>query len=431
MGESLADDALDKRVLLIYFLVVMYAVSYQLQAPLEPFLVEKLVTDDDAAVPYARLHSFFAFVQMVGSLIVGNLIDRIGLRGAFVLNFVCCAASYALLAQATTIQGLYLSKVPTVFMAGFLCAQTAAAKLTKPGEMRVAVLGRLTMAYTVGATVGPSLGGILGVSAGAWLAVGASLFSAGLVFLLPSSVDERDQQDAPHHGSKESIADGSKGHAPQASWLARAQLVLKSVWFLLATKVISGSANNMIGSVQPLILKDVFHMNESQVGFFMSARFFGTAIVGTLLGYMTRVFGSASNLIRGCLVGMAGGYAMQAMLFSNDALLLSPNGRFLYIGIAFGLALFQFPLATTITARSTSLVPPHVKGTLVGMEHSLFAAAGMVGPAIGVGLMKGIGIAGLGGIGSFVYVLLILAWQGRFASAIELEDISGDKVKVR
>ena len=148
-------------VSVVYLLVVVYALCYQLQSPLEPFLVEKLATaGTDSAAAYARLQSFFAVVQMVGSFFVGYLLDRLGLRVMFALNFLGCAASYALLARADTLEALYLSKLPTVFMAGFLCAQVAVAKLTPDGSAeRTAALARLTSAYTLGGVVGPALGG--------------------------------------------------------------------------------------------------------------------------------------------------------------------------------------------------------------------------------------------------------------------------------
>ena len=174
---------------MVYLLVVVYALCYQLQSPLEPFLVEKLATGGtDSAAAYARLQSFFAVVQMVGSFFVGYLLDRLGLRVMFALNFLGCAASYALLARADTLEALYLSKLPTVFMAGFLCAQVAVAKLTPDGSAeRTAALARLTSAYTLGGVIGPALGGQLGVTTAARLAVAGSLVAVGLVMLLPSA----------------------------------------------------------------------------------------------------------------------------------------------------------------------------------------------------------------------------------------------------
>lgn len=101
---------------------------------------------EEAAASYAQLQSFFSLVQILGSLIVGFLLDKLGIRFAFALNFCACAASYGILSAADSLRDLYISKLPTVFMTGFLCAQTAVAKLTVPGPDRVSQLGRLTMA---------------------------------------------------------------------------------------------------------------------------------------------------------------------------------------------------------------------------------------------------------------------------------------------
>ena len=49
-----------------------------------------------------------------------------------------------------------------------------------------------------------------------------------------------------------------------------------------------------------------------------------------------------------------------------------------------GLALYQFLLMTTITAHTTSVVPDEMKGSLLGMEHSLFAVVRVFGPAMGI-----------------------------------------------
>jgi len=143
-----------RELLIVDALVVLYALCYQLQVPLEPYLVDRLVTNveggsADAIKQFTQLQSFFSIVQMVGSMFVGGLVDVLGVRFAFVLNFAACALSYAILASAesmTGMAGLYVSKLPAVFMTGFLCAQAAVAQLTKPGAGRAEELGKLTMA---------------------------------------------------------------------------------------------------------------------------------------------------------------------------------------------------------------------------------------------------------------------------------------------
>ena len=200
----------------VYALVVLYALCYQLQSPLEPFLVEKFVKGEDAASSYARLVSFFSFMQIVGSFVVGYLLDVIGLRAMFALNFLSCAASYALLARATSIEMLFLSKVPALFQAGFLCSQTAAAKLTPDGQERATSLGRLTTAYTVGGVIGPALGGHLGTQVAARVAVVGSFAAILLVMMLPTTVEEV-PRDAKRGADKLPVAAASSTAASTSS----------------------------------------------------------------------------------------------------------------------------------------------------------------------------------------------------------------------
>ena len=137
----MAKSALRPELLAIYLLVVVYAVCYQLQAPVEPFLVEKLIgKDGDAAKSYGYLQSFFSFIQTIGSLTFGYLLDRAGVRAGFLVNFLACALQYGILSVTTNIEMLWLSKIPAVGMAGFLCAQTAISRLTEEGEERVSTL---------------------------------------------------------------------------------------------------------------------------------------------------------------------------------------------------------------------------------------------------------------------------------------------------
>ena len=270
-----------RSVSVVYLLVVVYSLCYQLQSPLEPFLVEKLATaGTDSAAAYARLQSFFAVVQMVGSFFVGYLLDRLGLRVMFALNFFGCAASYALLARADTLEALYLSKLPAVFMAGFLCAQVAVAKLTPDGSAeRTAALARLTSAYTVGGVIGPALGGQLGVTTAATLAVAGSLLAVGLVMLLPADEEKPAEGSGDGAGILQGGVASAGGSASAAgvapaettSFVSRVRTILAMTGPLLLTKLGSGLVNSSMGATRPLLLKNEFSFDAARLGAFMSA----------------------------------------------------------------------------------------------------------------------------------------------------------------
>tara|TARA_B110000208_G_scaffold188132_1_gene247256 strand:+ start:2037 stop:2591 length:555 start_codon:yes stop_codon:yes gene_type:complete len=112
---------------IVYGLVVLYALCYQLQKPIEPFLVDKLlnatstdgsVSMQDSAKTYANLKSVFSFIQMIGSLIFGGVLDKWGVRVGLIINFTACATFYYILSITDTIALLYLSRIPGVAMAG-------------------------------------------------------------------------------------------------------------------------------------------------------------------------------------------------------------------------------------------------------------------------------------------------------------------------
>ena len=67
-----------RSVIIVYLLVVLYALCYQLQSPIEPFLEDKLTnsTGSESAVAYAKVKSLFSVTQGLGSLGFGWLLDR-------------------------------------------------------------------------------------------------------------------------------------------------------------------------------------------------------------------------------------------------------------------------------------------------------------------------------------------------------------------
>ena len=413
-------------MLTVYALVAIYATCYQLQAPLEPFLVERLKngsSPEEGATAYARLQSFFQLVQMVGSFLVGYLLDIVGLRLMFALNFLGCAASYGILARADTLDMLWLSKLPTVLMAGFLCAQTAAAKLTPPGPARASALGRLTSAYTLGGVIGPALGGYVGVQVAARLAVVGSTLAVGLVILLPPAIEEAESvqgsSDDPSNAN-DPVGDAEK---PPSKFSARLGAVLKLTWPLILSKMASGVVNSAVGAARPLLLKDDFHFDAARLGVFMSSGFFGSAMVGLKLGEISEWVGGAAPTIIGSLGAMCSCYLLLAGAFEpvmlDFARSYTPNsGVWVYAGLSFITSLFQFPLATTITALSTQIVPGSLKGTLVGCEHATFALSSLIGPTLGVACLQAYGLAGVATGASIAYLALFGCWRLCFSRIV-------------
>ena len=118
---------MSSEVIVTYVNIILYAISYQLQRPVEPFLVKSLIhnTDDGQSKEtksnqtFGTLTSFFSF----GSPLVGILLDRLGPRRTSILVYLGSAASYAILSQAASPLWLYCSKIPTILQHAFLVGQ--------------------------------------------------------------------------------------------------------------------------------------------------------------------------------------------------------------------------------------------------------------------------------------------------------------------
>jgi predicted MFS family arabinose efflux permease len=378
-----------------YLNIVLYALSYQLQTPVEPFLIQSLTSKEAGDVDsvnktYGNLQSFFSFCQMFGSPLVGILLDRIGIRKTSAVVFVASALSYGILASATDLTLLFVSKIPTIFQAAFLVAQATAATSTAGNSaMRAAALGRMTTAYTIGATIGPALGGYLAGHGdfyiGARLAVVGSLISAVLsILFLP---DRNGDEDAIQSKTP-STPPSRKEKRSFVQELRRSGEIISrpTLWPLLMVKVLGGVGASMHSTAVPLVLTQKLGFEPSQLGLCMSGAMFSVAAFGAFaMAPLMKMLGSFGMMNAGLIVRSGLGLLM-AMIVSISI----DNSETTMIEIAavsILYALSQHVLATGLTTQTTGSVDKDEQGSLLGMEHSLFSLARIGGPAIGTFLL--------------------------------------------
>ena len=383
-----------------YANIVLYALCYQLQRPVEPFLIQSLTEQEQAEgeissvnQTYGNLQSFFSFCQMFGSPLVGILLDRIGIRKTSCVVFVASALSYAILASASDLTLLFVSKIPTIFQAAFLVAQATAATTTGDNAaMRAAALGRMTTAYTVGATIGPALGGYLAGQGdfyvGAKLAVFGSLLSAALSlwFLPDASVSKTNEKASKRSFWEDTVHSGKIALRP-------------NIWPLLSVKVINGVCASMHSTAIPLVLTQVLRFEPQQLGMVMSCGMFAVAFFGAFfMAPLTKMLGSLGMMNLGMLSRSVLGLVTAGMVMTY-ASLLSANSSISFefvlvqvIIVSIFHNLSQHVLATGLTTQTTGSVNKDEQGALLGLEHSLFSLARIGGPALGTALF------GFGGV---------------------------------
>lgn len=366
-----------------YINIVLYALCYQLQRPVEPFLVKSLTENHHdpnyVSEKYGQLQAFFSAIQTIGSPLVGILLDRVGVRKASTVVFLASALSYAILASATTMNLLFWSKVPTALQHAFLVAQAAAAISTgSDAAARAQALGRMTTAYTIGGTIGPALGGWLVGSMGdlylgAKLAVVGSLISVALsMAFLPDehAASSSDTSPVPLKHSRSFFQELQNSYEIS---------IRPNLWPLLFVKVVGGFAASMQSTALPLVLTQTLHFDPAQLGFTMSTSMLAVAAFGAFaMAPLTNCLGLAgmgqSGLImRACLT--------QVLTFIVTTAVGNGTHVVMRVVVASILhALASHVLATALTTQTTGIVSKTEQGALLGLEHGLFSLARVGAP---------------------------------------------------
>lgn len=121
---------------------------------------------------------------------------------------------------------------------------------TPEGSARVAALGRLTVCYTIGSIIGPAVGGLIGATGdyqlGAQASVAGSLLSVVLCLFMQAPVHSTAKKD-----DGDDVAKGLTTAAAPHSLLSEEGVikkgfpfnvlaVMRAVWLLLGTKLVSG-----------------------------------------------------------------------------------------------------------------------------------------------------------------------------------------------
>jgi predicted MFS family arabinose efflux permease len=398
----------DKVALWVTYLnIALYAMCYQLQRPVKPFLVKRLSEDSsDIRETYGNLQSFFSAIQTVGSPLVGILLDRLGIRYASAMVFLASAVSYGILAVATDMNLLFYSKIPAALQHAFLVAQATAATSAKDDATRAQALARMTTAYTIGATAGPALGGFLAergdLYAGARLAVVGSLASVVLsLFFLPKVV--RSSHDRT-------------GKTPVKRFFYKEvkhtlSLALRSsLWPLLIVKVVGGFATSMHSTALPLVLTEELKFDAAALGLNMSITMFSVAAFGAVtMSPLTKMLGPARLAQAGLMIRSILGLIIAAIVAWQGTRSVRLS---LLMATSVSHSLVSYGLSTALTTQTTGAVSADEQGTLLGLEHCLFSLARVYSPSAGTKLLAWGGLSNVEQVCAIVdlTLILVLTW---------------------
>jgi OCT family organic cation transporter-like MFS transporter 18 len=357
--------------------------------------------------------SFFSSIQLVGSLLSGWLLDRYGCRRVLALSFAASAASYALVASATSVQALYLAKLPTVFQHAVLAARAFVSYSTSD-ELRSVYIGYVGVAYGVGMLVGPTLGGQLArfsLQHAAAVATAGSLLSLGLVLAFVPEVTKTSHDNAA--ASKREDASPNPAAAAVEPTVPAAAGTAKGggepgMAALLCVKALLSLAAAFFHSTFGLAAAERFGLDPAGTGYLMST-VGGVAALSQLFGVAAAKRVASERTIT---ITCAAALSICFFVFSRTVSLVD-----LYM-VVVPLCVVSTIFNVTNTAQLTRASPAGSKGTVVAVDMALGSAARMVAPTAGAYLLTNVGFWSVGATsGALVAMAMLMMMVGRRAGA--------------
>lgn len=181
-----------------------------------------------------------------GEMFCRNIFDSYPKNG-FLSCQVGTMSCYLLLGCSASLPLLFLSRVPTVFMAVMQVAQSAIAQQVA-AEYRSEQLGRLSFSYGIGMVLGSPLGGFLAGQIGYWntalfaAAVNCVLIGANSM-LLPKSLQEKPKEKATKEPAK--VSGGLKAEITDMIGQYKAVLAIPGVFTIIRFRILMHSCQSM------------------------------------------------------------------------------------------------------------------------------------------------------------------------------------------
>jgi len=374
-------------ILLIQLNVLIYAMSYWMQQPVLPFIIESLGTKlDSETSSYSTVFGYFqtivSLLQLIGGPIIGKYTDKAGAKKSLILCQIGSALSYFFLTSSTSLQLLFISRITTILQQVMQTAQASVAQLTDDRN-REQCMGRLSMAYGIGMILGSAMGGIITK----FTSIQINAAAAGLTSLLIAILDiaflpalkashEMPSKEDKAHSAKQ---EGVFGHFGEIISLTLRPRVRGVCVFLFA----AAFGITLYRSMFSLIFKEVFHFEGWQLGFFISyAALISTLSNSFFVGWVKARYDD-NSIVRFCVLTLS----VCLGVFGYGC-----THQFLDI---VGLCMIAIPqtiasgfLYVMISGYVSRIVDKTEMGTAIALTHALRSLTGVIAPSIGGNLVQ-------------------------------------------
>jgi len=367
-------------LVLVHINLIIYALAFWMQQPVLPFLSKELGADQQT---FGYLTSAVGACALVGGPFFGRIVDERGAKTGLILAQFGSLLMYTLMSVSYTLPILFLSRIPAVVQHCMLCSQAAVALLSTQ-ENRAVALGRLSLSYAAGMTVGAPLGGTLtkwydGRFA-AFLAalVTLAVFVANILFL-PSSLNDVKQETVSKKATDEST--GVLGRAKVIYKVAVSPNVRVIAIFSLLFSLALTCGNTLFNMAS----NDHFGMNPQEVGFYM-AYASGLALLGNIftVGAVIKKFGDTLKTLTGVAFFCSITYVMLSGCSTITMLAIVSIPKTQATSVL-------YTLMGSVMSKAGS---EEEAGTRISLSHALRSACGIIAPIITGFLYQRIGYHG-------------------------------------
>ena len=381
-----------RRNLYVLFMVQVLSVAgFSLVYPFMPLYVEELGVTTRGSVAFwsGMVFSAQAVTMMLSSPVWGAVADRYGRKPMLIRATMGGAVMVALMGFAQSAEQLVLIRALQGFLTGIVSATSAMVAATVPKEKSGESLGLIQTGLWVGAAVGPLIGGLVseafGYRASFWF-TGAALALAGVAVIVwvqedfePPPAEKRVKFWASYRNLLRAP------DMPSLYWVSFLQSVGRSV-------------------TMPLLAFFFVELLSSSEG---AAVLSGLSIgARAAIGSVSAVyFGRLSDRIGHEKVLTAG--AVFAILVYLSQMFVTNAWQLLFLQALIGVSAGSIMPATSALLN---LRTPHgAHGTTFGLSNSVSAAGRMVAPMLGAAVFPLIGMRGVFGVVTVVYIVLALA----------------------
>lgn len=353
----------------IFLIVAVDILGYTIILPLLPFYAEHLGA---SPIVIGMLVAVYAVCQLLAAPMLGQLSDRFGRKPVLIVSQVGTLIGFLILAFATSLPVVFLSRIIDGITAGNLSTAQAYISDVTPPQERARSFGIIGIAFGMGFLLGPAVSGFLsqfGLQYPIFAAAGLSAISIVATTSLLSSKAPRASDDAETDpaGRRLTILEWGR----YAEYFRRpdlAPLLWKYFSYVFSFAIFTGgfalfAERRYFWNGHPFGPKEVGYV-------FAFSGLIGGTLQGGALGFLVRRF-HERPLLAASLFGSAAGYVILAWAYTIPLLLVAAAASAIG-GIA----------RPVVTSLITQVVGRREQGAVLGLTQSLTSVAQITGPLI-------------------------------------------------